>query len=85
MSKTRKSQPMTLKPQQNQSQLSLSASAILDIDASADRFHRFGAPQVPHGGLHRWPHACRGLAIPRDPRFGRPCDPIAIATDSIRA
>lgn len=36
MSKTRKSLPMTLKPQQNQSQLSLSATAVLDIDASAD-------------------------------------------------
>ena len=36
MSKTRKSQPMTLKPQQTQSQLSISATAVFDIDASAD-------------------------------------------------
>lgn len=36
MSKTKRSQPMTLKPQQNQSQLSISATAVFDIDAAAD-------------------------------------------------
>ncbi len=45
MSKTRKSPPMTHKPQQQQSQLSISATAVFDIDASADGSNATSLPR----------------------------------------
>ncbi|AMV35240.1 hypothetical protein VN12_24155 [Pirellula sp. SH-Sr6A] len=98
MSKTRKSLPMTLKPQHNQSQLSLSATAVLDIDASADGSSAAALPKFRMvaytGGPMRvagWRYPVildlAGLAIPsqsRPIRFGH--DPLSGVghTDAIR-
>ena len=98
MSKTRKSPPMTLKPQHNQSQLSISATAVFDIDATADGST---APALPKfrmvaytGGPMRvagWRYPViidlAGLSVPsqaRPIRFGH--DPLSGVghTDAIR-
>lgn len=98
MSKTRKSQPMTLKPEPNQNQLSISATAVFDIDAAADGSTAAALPKFRMvaytGGPMRvagWRHPViidlAGLSIPsqaRPIRFGH--DPLSGVghTDAIR-
>ncbi len=98
MSKTRKSQPMTLKPEPNQNQLSISATAVFDIDAAADGSSAAALPKFRMvaytGGPMRvagWRHPViidlAGLSIPsqaRPIRFGH--DPLSGVghTDAIR-
>ncbi|MFN5273310.1 MAG: hypothetical protein ACK5E3_08900 [Planctomycetota bacterium] len=98
MSKTKRSQPMTLKPQQNQSQLSISATAVFDIDAAADGSSAAALPKFRMvaytGGPMRvagWRYPViidlAGLSIPsqaRPIRFGH--DPLSGVghTDAIR-
>ena len=98
MSKTRKSQPMTLKPQQTQSQLSISATAVFDIDASADgstpaalpKFRMVaytGGPMRVSGWRYPVIIDLAGMSIPsqsRPIRFGH--DPLSGVghTDAIR-
>lgn len=98
MSKTRNSQPMTLKPEPNQNQLSISATAVFDIDAAADGSTAAALPKFRMvaytGGPMRvagWRHPViidlAGLSIPsqaRPIRFGH--DPLSGVghTDTIR-
>ncbi len=98
MFKTRKSPPMMLKPQEQQSQLCITATAMLDIDASADgsasgvlpRFRMVaytGGPMRIAGWRYPVIIDLVGLAIPsqsRPIRFGH--DPLSGVghTDTIR-
>ena len=98
MSKTKRSLPMTLKPQQNQSQLSISATAVFDIDAAVDGSSAASLPKFRMvaytGGPMRvagWRYPViidlAGLSIPsqaRPIRFGH--DPLSGVghTDAIR-
>ena len=98
MSKKKMSQPMTLNPLENRNQLNINATAMIDVDASADGTSTGVLPRFRMvaytGGQMRvagWRHPViidlAGLSIPsqaRPIRFGH--DPLSGVghTDSIR-